>query len=181
MERGRTGVVDISGVPTDGFTLRVRIETSGGGVLADTTIPAGDTRMAGYGDLLGTGRYRCNDVALTLSHVTPSVGGDAGFTFYRLSPRDYPSPREPDGQPTAERWRTAHVGVTVTVGAVDGGVAVDEERHALRRRRREDERHAGRAATFTGAPRPASVDDEATVAWTSDARPAPAADRRRRP
>ena len=68
-------------MPTDSFTVRVRIETSGGGVLADSTIPAGDTRMAGYADLLGTGRYRCNDVELTISHVTPSVGGDAGFTF----------------------------------------------------------------------------------------------------
>jgi hypothetical protein len=68
-------------VRTDGFTVRVRIEAKGGGVLADSTIPAGDTRMAGYADLLGTGRYRCSGAELTISHVTPGVGGDAAFTF----------------------------------------------------------------------------------------------------
>jgi hypothetical protein len=75
------GVLAISDVPTDSFSLRVRIETTAGGVLADTTIPAGDVRMADYADVLGTGRYRCTDVELTLTHVTPGVGGDAGFTF----------------------------------------------------------------------------------------------------
>ena len=75
------GVVNITDVPTASFTLRVTVATSGGGVLADATIPAGDPRLGAYAGFLGTGRYQCTAGLFTLTHVTPSVGGAAAFTF----------------------------------------------------------------------------------------------------
>jgi hypothetical protein len=75
------GVIDVAGVDTSSFTVGVRIETSSGGVVAEYLFPLSDARLASYASLLGTGRYQCTAVALTISHLTPGVGGEAGFTF----------------------------------------------------------------------------------------------------
>jgi len=75
------GVIDVAGVDTASFTVRVSIETLAAGPLADDKIAATDVRLAGYASLLGTGRYACSPVEMTLTHVTPSIGGEAGFAF----------------------------------------------------------------------------------------------------
>lgn len=74
------GVIGISGVDTSSFTVRLRIDMPGG-QLTDVTLPATDTRLARFAGLLGTGRYVCSAVSMTLTHVTPGVGGESGFTF----------------------------------------------------------------------------------------------------
>lgn len=75
------GVINIAGVDTSSFVVRVKIETSGGGQLADNELAASDPRLAGYASLLGTGQYECSPVSMTLTHVTPNIGGSAGFEF----------------------------------------------------------------------------------------------------
>jgi hypothetical protein len=38
-------------------------------------------RLSGFAGLLGTGRYECTAVSLTVTHVVPGVGDEAGFEF----------------------------------------------------------------------------------------------------
>jgi hypothetical protein len=75
------GVVNIAGVDPASFVVRVRIESSTHGVLADRELPATDVRLSGFAGLLGTGRYECTAVSLIVTHVVPGVGGEAGFEF----------------------------------------------------------------------------------------------------
>ena len=75
------GVINVAGVDTASFAVRVTIESTDGAALADSEVPATDLRVAGFASLLGTGRYTCSPVEMTLSHVTPGVGGESGFTF----------------------------------------------------------------------------------------------------
>ena len=75
------GVINVAGIDTGSFTVRVTIESTDGGPLADSEVPATDLRVAGYASLLGTGRYTCSPVEMTLSHVTPGVGAQSGFAF----------------------------------------------------------------------------------------------------
>jgi hypothetical protein len=73
------GVVNVAGVDPSSFRVRLRVESSRQGVLADAELPATDVRLAGIAGLLGTGRYECTAVSLTVTHVVPGVGGEAGF------------------------------------------------------------------------------------------------------
>jgi hypothetical protein len=75
------GVVNVAGVDPSSFSVRLRIESSRHGVLADAELPATDVRLAGVARLLGTGRYQCTAVSLTIAHLVPGVGGTAGFEF----------------------------------------------------------------------------------------------------
>jgi hypothetical protein len=75
------GVVNVAGIDPSSFRVRVRIESSTEGVLADLELPATDVRLSGYAGLLGTGRYECTAVSLTVTHLVPGVGGEAGFEF----------------------------------------------------------------------------------------------------
>jgi hypothetical protein len=75
------GVVNVAGVDPSSFVVRVRIESSKHGVLADRELRATDVRLSGFAGLLGTGRYECTAVSLTITHVVPGVGGEAGFEF----------------------------------------------------------------------------------------------------
>jgi hypothetical protein len=54
-----------------------------GSLTGTADLPATDVRGAGYATLLGTARYTCTPVSLTLTHVLPGVGATAGF---ELSP-----------------------------------------------------------------------------------------------
>jgi hypothetical protein len=73
------GVVNVAGIDPSSFRVRLRVESSRRGLLADTELPATDIRLTGVAGLLGTGRYQCTAVSLTISHVAPGVGGGAGF------------------------------------------------------------------------------------------------------
>ena len=72
------GVLDIAGVDTSTFTVGVTIETPAG-VVTSEVLPVTDLRVAGYAGLLGTGRYECTAVSLTIAHVVPGVGATAAF------------------------------------------------------------------------------------------------------
>ena len=73
------GIVNVAGIDPSSFRVRLRVESSRQGLLADAELPATDVRLAGVAGLLGTGRYQCTAVSLTISHVAPGVGGGAGF------------------------------------------------------------------------------------------------------
>jgi hypothetical protein len=73
------GVVNVAGIDPSSFRVRLRVESSRQGLLADAELPATDVRLAGVAGLLGTGRYQCTAVSLTITHVVPGVGGAAGF------------------------------------------------------------------------------------------------------
>jgi hypothetical protein len=75
------GVVNLAGVDPSSFYVRVRIESSTQGVLADVELPSTDVRLSGYAGVLGTGRYECTAVSLSVTHLVPGVGGEAGFEF----------------------------------------------------------------------------------------------------
>jgi hypothetical protein len=75
------GVVNLAGVDPSSFNVRVRIESSTQGVLADVELPSTDVRLSGYAGVLGTGRYECTAVSLSVTHLAPGVGGEAGFEF----------------------------------------------------------------------------------------------------
>ena len=72
------GVVAVAGVDTSTFDVGVRIELVDG-VVIDQDLPLTDVSLANYAGLLGTGRYQCTPVSLTLAHVVPGVGGTAAF------------------------------------------------------------------------------------------------------
>ena len=72
------GVVAVAGVDTSTFGIEVRIELVDG-VVIDQDIPLTDVSLAGYAGLLGTGRYQCTPVSLTIAHVVPGLGGTAAF------------------------------------------------------------------------------------------------------
>jgi hypothetical protein len=73
------GVVEIAGVDTSTFGIRVQVESSDGRMTSDVDLPITDIRLTGFGNLLGTARYLCTPVSLSLTHVVPGVGGTAGF------------------------------------------------------------------------------------------------------
>ena len=73
------GIVNVAGIDPSSFRVRLRVESSRQGLLADAELPATDVRLAGVAGLLGTGRYQCTAVSLTITHVVPGVGGGAGF------------------------------------------------------------------------------------------------------
>jgi hypothetical protein len=73
------GVVNVAGVDPSSFRVRLRVESSRHGLLADVELPATDVRLAGVAGLLGTGRYQCTAVSFTITHVVPGVGDAAGF------------------------------------------------------------------------------------------------------
>ena len=73
------GVVNVAGIDPSSFRVHLRVESSRHGLLADADLPATDVRLAGIAGLLGTGRYQCTAVSLTITHVVPGVGGAAGF------------------------------------------------------------------------------------------------------
>ncbi len=76
--RAADGVVDIAGLDTTAFGIHVRVD-SAGATTSDLDLPVTDLRLAGFANLLGTARYECTPVSLTLTHVVPGVGGVAGF------------------------------------------------------------------------------------------------------
>jgi hypothetical protein len=73
------GVVNVAGVDPSSFRVRLRVESSRHGLLADAELPANDIRLAGVAGLLGTGRYQCTAVSLRITHIVPGIGGAAGF------------------------------------------------------------------------------------------------------
>ncbi len=73
------GVVNVAGIDSSSFRVHLRVRSSRHGLLADAELPATDVRLAGIAGLLGTGRYQCTAASLTITHVVPGVGGDAGF------------------------------------------------------------------------------------------------------
>ncbi len=68
-----------AGIDPSSFRVHLRVKSSRHGLLADAELPATDVRLAGIAGLLGTGRYQCTAASLTITHVVPGVGGDAGF------------------------------------------------------------------------------------------------------
>ncbi len=74
-------VVNVAGVDPSSFRVRLRVESSRHGLLADAELPANDVRLGGVAGLLGTGRYQCTAVSLRITHVVPGVGGAVGFEF----------------------------------------------------------------------------------------------------
>jgi hypothetical protein len=73
------GIVNVAGIDPSSFRVQLRVESSRRGLLVDAELPATDVRLTGVAGLLGTGRYQCTAVSLTISHVAPGVGGGAGF------------------------------------------------------------------------------------------------------
>jgi hypothetical protein len=77
--RADGGVLEVAGVDTSTFGITVRVEGTDGGVLGDADLAATDVRGAFYGTILGTARYACTPVSLSLTHVLPGLGATAGF------------------------------------------------------------------------------------------------------
>ena len=77
------GVVEIGGVDTSTFGIHAQVESSDGRMTSDVDLPITDIRLSGFANLLGTARYVCTPVSLSLTHVVPGIGGTAGF---ELSP-----------------------------------------------------------------------------------------------
>lgn len=81
--RADGGVLEVAGVDTSTFGLTVYVEGADGAVLGDADLAATDVRGAYYATILGTARYTCTPVSLSLTHVLPGLGPTAGF---ELSP-----------------------------------------------------------------------------------------------
>ena len=77
------GVVEVAGVDPSTFGIRVRVESADGTPLGDADLAATDVRGATYATVLGTARYACTPVSLSLTHVLPGVGAVGGV---ELSP-----------------------------------------------------------------------------------------------
>lgn len=77
--RADGGVVEVAGVDPAPFGIRVTVAAADGSVTGAADLAATDVRAAGYATLLGTARYLCTPVSLTLTHVLPGVGEVAGF------------------------------------------------------------------------------------------------------
>lgn len=73
------GVVNIANVDPTSFGIHVRTQRSDNPMTNDVDLPITDTRLASYANLLGTGRFVCTSVSLSLTHVMPGIGGTAGF------------------------------------------------------------------------------------------------------
>ena len=59
--------------------MHVRVDGADGAPLGDVDVAATDVRSATYATVLGTGRYTCTPVSLSLTHVLPGLGPTAGF------------------------------------------------------------------------------------------------------
>ncbi|HEU4841838.1 MAG TPA: hypothetical protein VFT09_10355, partial [Ilumatobacteraceae bacterium] len=81
--RAAGGVVEVAGVDPATFGIRVQVTAADGSLLGDVDLPATDVRLAYYATPLGTARYTCTPVSLSLAHVLPGLGVTAGF---ELSP-----------------------------------------------------------------------------------------------
>ena len=57
--------------------MGVTIETSTAWCV-DQDLPLTDVSVASYAGLLGTGRYQCTPVSLTIAHVVPGHRRDSG-------------------------------------------------------------------------------------------------------
>lgn len=77
--RAAGGVVEVAGVDPASFGITVTVTGADGAITGRADLPATDVRAAAYATLLGTARYTCTPVSLTLTHVLPGVGEVSGF------------------------------------------------------------------------------------------------------
>jgi hypothetical protein len=77
--RADDGVVEVAGVDPAPFGITLTVAGADGSITGTADLAATDVRAAGYATLLGTARYLCTPVSLTLTHVLPGVGEVAGF------------------------------------------------------------------------------------------------------